>query len=181
MSFEIQINEKLSLRLRHPEDAEAFFALTNKNRDHLCPWFSWADTTVTSEDTKKYLEEVLEKFEKKTALDLGMYYEDQWIGSMGFHTINISNKWAEIGYWIDKDFEGKGLMSLCVKTMVDYGFNNLHLHRIQIGCDSRNTRSRKIPERLGFTLEATIRENHLSDNEFSDDLIFGLLRKEWSQ
>jgi ribosomal-protein-serine acetyltransferase len=91
----------------------------------------------------------------------------------------MTNEWAEIGYWIDKDHEGKGIMTESVKALINYGFNELNLHRIQIKCDARNVRSKRIPERLGFKLEGTIRENHKYEEGFSDGLTFGLLKSEW--
>ncbi len=180
MNFEIKIDDKLSLKLRGVEDAEACFTLTDKNREHLREWLPWVDVTLTSEDTKKYLEKQLENFSKKITADFGISYEGKWIGSMGFNEIDEENKWAEIGYWLAKDYEGRGLMTLCVQAMIDYGFKDLNLHRIQIRCDARNIRSKAIPERLGFTLEGVLRQNHKKESIFSDGLIYGLLKEEWS-
>jgi ribosomal-protein-serine acetyltransferase len=179
MNFEININEKLSLKLCHREDAEAIFLLSDNNREHLRTWLPWVDITLSSDDTKKYLEGELEKFEKKTGADFGIWYEGSWIGRAGFHTITMKHEWAEIGYWITKDHEGKGIMTECVQTLINYGFNDLNLHRIQIRCDARNMRSKAIPERLGFKLEGVIRENRKSEDGFFDSLTFGLLRNEW--
>lgn len=179
MNFEIQVNEKTALKLRHKEDAEAMFKLTDKNREHLRPWLPWVDTTLSPQDSETFILTCQEKFEKKTAADFGVWYEGQLVGSMGFHTINSTNEWAEIGYWLDKDHEGKGIMTECVKAMINYGFNKHGLHRIQIRCSSLNIRSAGVPKRLGFTLEGTVREDHKRNGEYSDGLIFGLLKNEW--
>lgn len=180
MAFEIKINEKLSLKLRGEEVAADLFLLVDKNREHLRPWLPFVDLTLSQEDTKKFLIGCLEKFESKKALDLGIWYEGKWIGSMGFHTINSSNEWAEIGYWISKEYEGKGLMTLCVRAIIDYGFKELNLHRIQIKCDALNLKSKALPEKLGFKLEGVLKEDHKHENVFSDGLVYGLLRSEWN-
>ncbi|MBP6949131.1 MAG: GNAT family N-acetyltransferase [Candidatus Pacebacteria bacterium] len=179
MNFEIKINERLSLKFCTVEDAEKFFLLSDKNRDHLRSWLPWVDVTLSVDDTKKYLEGEIEKFNKKTGADFGIWYDGAWIGRAGFHTIKTVHEYAEIGYWIDKDYEGKGIMNECVKAVIRYGFNDLKLHRIQIKCDSSNSRSKAIPERLGFTLEGRIRESRKRNEEFSDMLVYGLLKKEW--
>lgn len=176
--FEIKINENLSLRLRQEKDVDEMFALTDKNREHLRPWLPWVDVTLTSGDTRKFIEKCKEKFEKKTGADFGIFYDDSLIGSMGFHTIDPTNSWAEIGYWIDKDHEGKGIMTECVKAIIKYGFEDLNLHRIQIVCDSLNFKSRALPEKLGFSLEGVLKEKTKSGESFSDELIFGLLKNE---
>lgn len=179
MNFEIQVNEKTALKLRHKEDAEIVFLLVDKNREHLRPWLPWVDTTLSSLDTEKYIEMCLEKFEKKETADFGIYYEDKLVGSTGFNKIDLVNEWAEIGYWLDKDHEGRGIMTECVKAMINYGFNELGLHRVQIRCSSLNLKSEGIPKRLGFSLEGTVREDHKRNGEFSDGFIFGLLKNEW--
>ncbi len=117
--------------------------------------------------------------DKKSA-DFGVWYDGQWVGSMGFHTIKLDKGWAEIGYWLSEDFQGKGIMTESVKAIIDYGFNTLNLHRIQIKCDSDNINSKFIPERLGFKLEGVTREDHMKGDRFSDGLIYGLLRNEWN-
>lgn len=181
MSFEIKINEKLALKIRGIEEAEAFFVLTDRNREHLRPWLPWVDVTLTSEDTKKYLERVLDQYAKKTAVDFGIWYENAWVGSMGFNEIDQVNSWAEIGYWLDKDHEGKGIMTESIKALINYGFTELGLHRIQIRCSSLNIKSEAVPKRLGFLLEGVLREDHKINGHYSDGLIYGLLKSEWNK
>lgn len=180
MNFEIKINEKLSLKIRGVEESEAFYALSDRNREHLRPWLPWVDVTLTSDDAKKYLQTVLEKFEKKTGADFGIWYEGAWVGSMGFNNINHNNEYADIGYWLSKDHEGKGIMTESVKALINYGFSELKLHRIEISCDARNIRSKHIPEKLGFKLEGVLRDNHKRNGEYSDGLLYGLLKSEWN-
>ena len=179
MNFEIKINEKLSLILRSENTAEEFFKLIDKNRQELRRWLPWVDSTVSVEDTKKYTLECREKFKNKESVSTSILYEGSVVGSVGFNKVDLINEWAEIGYWLDKDHQGKGIMTECVKAIIEYGFNDLGLNRIIIKCDSLNTKSKAIPERLGFKIEATLREDHKYEGNFSDGLIYGLLKTEW--
>lgn len=184
MEFSIKVDEELSLKLRHEEDTVAVFNLVEKNRSHLRPWLPWVDRTLTQEDSKKYIIGELENFKNKKTADFGIFYQEKLVGSMGFNKIDSVNQKAEIGYWIDSDYEGKGIMTKCVTSIINYGFNELNLNRIEIRCSVLNKRSAAIPQRLGFTLEATLREDHkITDPEtgveFTDGLIFGILKKEW--
>jgi ribosomal-protein-serine acetyltransferase len=184
MDFSIKIDDELSLKLRHEEDTEAVFNLVEKNRDHLKPWLPWVDGTLTPEDSKKYIVGELENFKNKKTADFGIFYKEKLIGSMGFNKIDLINEKAEIGYWIDSDYEGKGIITKCVTAIINYGFNELNLNRIEIKCSALNKRSAAIPKKLSFTLEATLREDHkIKDpetaSEFTDGLIFGLLKKDW--
>lgn len=180
MNLEIKINEKLSCRLRDEKDAEEAFTVIDRNRDHLRPWFPWVDTTIAAEDQKLFIIKCREEFEAKKSADFGIYYEGIFVGSGGFHTIKNAHAWGEIGYWLDKEYTGRGIMTDFVRAMITYGFKELNLHRIQIKCDADNLRSKAIPERLGFKLEGTIREDHKhEDGTFSDGLVYGLLAHEW--
>ncbi len=180
MLFKLYVSEKITLVLRSESDAEKTFELVNTNRDHLRQWFPWVDTTHSSEDSRKFIASCKEKFEEKKALDLGILYDGVLVGSMGFHTINSVNEWAEIGYWISKEYEGKGIVTTSVRTLIDYAFNELHLHRVQIKCDATNLKSKAIPERLGFVYEGLTRENHKRDNKYTDGLTYSILRHEWN-
>lgn len=181
MNFEITVRENLLLKLRHKEDAADFFNLTDKNREHLRTWLPWVDATLTKEDTENFIDKCEKGFAEKKTMDLGIWFEGAWVGSMGFIKIDTKNAWAEIGYWLDKDYEGKGIMTSCVEKVISHGFTELTLHRIQIKCDSKNDKSRKIPERLGFTHEGSLRENRIRDGIFSDEITYGLLEKEWKE
>ena len=75
------------------------------------------------------------------------------IGAIGCHPIDWANRHCSIGYWIDAGDQRKGLVTRCCASMLDYLFDNVGLHRVEIRCGTANTRSCAIPQRLGFTRE----------------------------
>ncbi len=177
-NFKINAENGLDLVLRTADDAEAFFNLTDKNRKYLRPWLAWVDATKTSEDTKNYIKKGLENFQNKESLDLGMWYENQWVGSIGLD-LDMANRKGMIGYWISEEFAGKGLTTRAVRTMIDYGFKVLGLNRIVIRCAPDNKRSRAIPEKLGFTNEGTLRDAEWVNDHFVDHVGYSILAREW--
>ena len=186
MDFSIKIDDDLFLKLKQEKDTEIVFNLVEKNRDHLKIWLPWVDKTLTPEDSKKYIVEQLENFQNKKTADFGIWYKEKLIGSIGFNKIDMINEKAEIGYWIDFDHESKGIMTKCVKAMINYGFNELNLNRIEIRCSILNKKSKNIPEKLGFILEGILRQDHKikdpeTNQDFTDGLFFGLLKKDWRE
>ncbi len=181
MDFEIKINDKLSVKLRNADDAKAFFDLVVKNREELRKWLPWVDATISPKDTEEFILRCGEDFKNKKSADFGVWYEDKWVGSMGYHQIDYANKKASIGYWLDKDHQGKGIITESVKAIIRYGFDELNLNRIEIECASTNLKSRAVAERLGFVFEGTLRENHIVNGIFYDGLLFSILRREWSE
>lgn len=77
MDFVINVRENLELRLRKEIDAEVFFKLVDENRNYLRQWLPWVDATKTADDTLKYIQSVISKFESKESIDLGIWHEGQ--------------------------------------------------------------------------------------------------------
>lgn len=167
------------LRLRTEKDALAFLKVTDKNRNYLRQWLPWVDATKTVDDTLKYIHSVILKFETKESIDLGIWYEGQWVGSIGFHYWDKSNRKDTIGYWLAEDFQGKGIMTDAVRALIKYGFKEMNLNRIEILCAVENTKSRRVPERLGFKNEGVTRDCEWLYDHFVDCVTYSVLASEW--
>jgi ribosomal-protein-serine acetyltransferase len=63
---------------------------------------------------------------------------------------------------------------------VTYAFDQYHLNKVEILCATGNTRSRAIPERLGFTQEGIIRQGERFHDHYNDLVVYGMLASEWS-
>lgn len=72
-------------------------------------------------------------------------------------------------------------MTEALRAMLGYGFEKMELNRIQAIIDSENTRSIRLVQRLGFKKEGVLRQNSYFNGQFRDDVIFSLLKKEWTR
>lgn len=174
----IIINEKLSLVIPKIEDAQNIFTAIDTDREHLKEWLPWVDKTVSVKDTEDNILRRINEFENNEAASFYALYENKFIASVGFISIDNENKKGEIGYWILSNFQGQGLMTECVKACIKYGFEELNLNKIIIKCSSENIKSAAIPKRLGFTLEGTLRQDKIRKGGFHDTLVFGLLKSD---
>ncbi len=86
---------------------------------------------------------------------------------------------AELVYWLGKEFWGRGYMPEAAARLVKFGFEELGLERIAVGCFARNKASARVIEKLGFTYEGCARHRFRKDGEFLDELQFGMLREEF--
>lgn len=85
-----------------------------------------------------------------------------------------SARWAQIGYWIDEGFAGRGLVPLAVAMACDYCFETMNLHRIEIAIRPENIKSLRVVEKLGFREEG-LRPAYLHiDGDWRDHLVFAL-------
>jgi RimJ/RimL family protein N-acetyltransferase len=104
------------------------------------------------------------------------------IGTIGLRGINNKDHNATFGIVIgEKDYWNKGYGTEATRLLIDYGFEQLNLHRISSGALAFNERSIKLHTRVGFREEGRARESIFKNGEFHDHVIFGILRDEWSE
>jgi RimJ/RimL family protein N-acetyltransferase len=84
---------------------------------------------------------------------------------------------AEIGYWIGEPYWNKGIATRAVNSLVDYGFQSLHLQRIFTGVFDHNKASQRVLEKCGFTLEGIASKAIFKNNRFLDEYKYALTRK----
>ncbi|MBK6819817.1 MAG: GNAT family N-acetyltransferase [Bacteroidetes bacterium] len=102
------------------------------------------------------------------------------IGRCGLHNWHKEHHRAEIGYNIsDENFKRKGLMNEAVSSIIDYGFNELNLHRIEALVGSNNIPSLKIIESHHFTKEGLLRQHYFVADKFEDSVVYSILYNEY--
>jgi RimJ/RimL family protein N-acetyltransferase len=86
---------------------------------------------------------------------------------------------CEIGFTIAPGYQGRGYATEAARLLVGYLFGRRGKHRITASCDPRNAASAAVLERLGMRREGHLRESTWGTGEWTDDLLYGLLRHEW--
>ena len=100
------------------------------------------------------------------------------IGDVGVN-LHDNLRQAEIGYTVAPERQGRGYATEAVRAVLDHLFRVRGLHRVSAECDARNLASARLLERVGFTREGLLRQHTWIKNEWTDDLLFGLLAAEW--
>ena len=108
------------------------------------------------------------------------WYERQLVGVISYNYVDQGRQQTEIGYWLDQDFQGHGLMTAACRVMVDYGFSYLHLARIEIRCAVANAKSRAIPERLGFDIEGLAPQLDWLSDHYIDTVVYSMSATNWA-
>ncbi len=107
--------------------------------------------------------------------------ENRVVGDCQITIEDWETRQAVIGYSIHPDYWGRSYGTRAVRTLVDFGFGTMNLHRIFAGTDPRNERSVRLLERIGFRREAHFVEDFLVDGEWVDSYVYAILQKEWSE
>ena len=177
----IKVRENLELRTLIPENAEEVFGAIDKNREYLREFLPWADDAKSPETTKNTIEKWQKSLEAGTEICMGIFLDREYIGNIGIHELKSQNHSAEIGYWLAEDYQGRGIVTDCVRVIINYGFNELNLNRIYICCVSKNKKSGAIPERLGFVKEAVLQDGEYFYGVYYDKVIYGMLKRNWAK
>jgi ribosomal-protein-serine acetyltransferase len=114
-------------------------------------------------------------------LNAVILFNGEIVGTAGFNSINWSNKTAQIGYWLGKDYQGNGIMTKVARGLTAYAFTHLKLNKVEIRVAEGNKKSRSIPERLGFINEGRIRQAEWLYDHYVDHIVYGVLMDEWRE
>lgn len=153
------VTDRLVVRCWEPSDAPALKEAIDPSIEHLRPWMPWAASEPQTLEEKVAL---LRGFRGRFDTDEDFVYaifdrdEARVLGGTGLHTRGTRHS-REIGYWVRVDAEGKGYVTEAVAALTKVGFELEGLEWIEIRAEPQNVRSRRIPERLGYTDEATLR------------------------
>lgn len=102
--------------------------------------------------------------------------DDELIGGIGRHVrFGIDSHKDEIGYWIGREFWGRGIMTDVVRTFSYYLFENQGLCRIEAVVFERNEASGKVLEKVGYVYEGTMRKAYRIDGELINGRMYALL------
>lgn len=169
----------LYLRPPHLSDYREWATLRDGSRDYLQPWEPrWAEDDLTRAAFKRRLSIYQREMEQGTAWPF--FIIDSTTHSLtGAITLsNIRRGVADmgtIGYWVGRPYSGEGRGTGAVRTMLNYAFGHLGLHRVEAACVPQNHASRRVLEKAGFRHEGQARAYLKINGAWSDHLLFGVL------
>jgi RimJ/RimL family protein N-acetyltransferase len=105
-------------------------------------------------------------------------YEGRAVGNIDAE--RESSHRAIVGWGIAHHLWGRGLTTEAAHAVVDWSFTNWNIERVYATADARNMGSRRVMEKIGMRLEATLRRHRLDhDGVLADEVWYGILRNEW--
>ena len=170
--------ERLRLRPFAAADDEALFAMFSDPRV-MRYWSSPPWTSI--EQAREMLARDANAMPAGEYIRLGLEIrgEDRLAGMCTLFNFVAQCRRAELGYGLASARWGRGYMHEALTALLEFGFGELNLHRVEADVDPRNLASCRSLERLGFLKEGHLRERWIVGNEVSDSSLYGLLRSQW--
>ena len=171
--------KNLLLRRMHPADASALFKVL---ADEKVTEFYDDDAFTDISQASDQIEAWENGFKNRSCIRWGITRQDSGylIGSCGLYGFHAWYRRASIGYELARDHWRHGIMTEALGVMIDFGFGEMELNRLQALVMPGNSASIKMLEKLGFQNEGLLKEYHKWGSQgFVDLCMFSLLRTAW--
>jgi RimJ/RimL family protein N-acetyltransferase len=119
--------------------------------------------------------------------DLKKYESYRWfievgndvVGSVSLKNISHMMGYAEIGYGVAESHQGRGIATAAVAALIDKAFVESSVRKLIAYVHEQNAASCRVLQKLGFQREGLLREHYIINGSPENEILFGLLKKEW--
>ena len=161
-------------------DAAALLDFHDHNRDHLKPWMPpLPKGFYTLDYWRRWSAGAADMFEQDRSVRMVIRPADSTDGAI-LGQVNLNNivrgafQAAHLGYHLDRDAEGRGLMQDSLSLVIDYAFGPIGLHRLMAGYVVGNARSARVLARLQFRVEGIAKGYLFIDGAWRDHVLAAL-------
>ncbi len=170
---------EISLRPLSRFDYAVLNALLQEDREWLEPWEATTPGIRRALDVRWLIRSLIAQSKDGSGEAFVIEYRGEVVGQLNVANIlhgSVSS--GTIGYWISKDFAGRGITPTAVALAIDYLFTEVGLHRVEIDIRPENVASLRVVEKLGLRHEGTkIRYIHI-DGAWRDHHVFAITQEE---
>lgn len=142
------------------------------------------ETFTSQDDAARMLRFIRDRFDQRAGLRWAIRWREgprTLMGTCGYNTWARNSFTGSIGYDLRRDMWNRGVITEAVRAIVDFGFREMGLNRIEADMMTGNAASARVLEKLGFTEEGVLRQRGVWKGGFHDLRLFSLLRQEWRE
>lgn len=163
---------RLKIRSLRETDVEDLYEIySNKN---TCRFLLHEPWTLSTKDEKFQKKLAANQLTHETSISLACELDNKVIGDISIWYTEMKET-VEIGYAFNDAYSGKGYATEALRSVIEYLFSIVKIHRIQANLDARNISSAKLCERVGMRKEAHFIEDYWNKGEWTDSFIYGIL------
>ena len=168
-------SEHLVLRPLTMEDAEDMFDYTCREESFR---FLRGNAHKSVEEDRIFLSKVLNSYEKNDDFVWGIcrHNDNRVIGTCRIFDINLMDQRCEISYLVNPAYQGCGIATEVVSTLIRYAFYTLGFHRIQARCVVENVGSERVMQKVGMEMEGLMRSFAKIHGVYQDYKIYAVIR-----
>ena len=173
--FKKLVGDNIYLSPRTSEAAELFTEWMNDFQ--VTDYTGRSFQTISLKEEIDYLEQNISKEGNFFIVTLD---SNKVIGTVGFNEIDYINRTATLGIFIgDEEYRGKGVGTESVRLLLDFGFNYLNLHSINLNVMEYNERAQKCYLKCGFKEVGRKRQSKYINGKYYDTIEMDILESEF--
>ena len=179
MKLESLESDRLVLREPTMADATALHQYLSDKKVNR--WLPRVPKPYTLKHAKEWIRSVPQQVRHDSGLPFSIFLRDtnKVIGGMTLMSINRVDRSAELGYWLAREYWGKGYTQEAGRLLCRYAFSNKQrFHRIYAWVHSGNFASINVVEKLGFVREGTCRKATKITGRWCDDYLYAMLKSD---
>jgi RimJ/RimL family protein N-acetyltransferase len=178
--------ERLHLRCYEPGDGDWFYAMSQRNREHLARFEAEniVMAVTSAENAEEIVRDLANQFAARNFFFFGVFEKQsqRFVAQLYVGPVNWDLPEFQIGYFVDKDHEGRGYVTEAVQGVIRLLFEEVGVHRISLECDDSNERSYRVAERCGMVKEAHFRQNkRRQEGLLTGTYHYALLRQDYEK
>ncbi|MFF0392808.1 GNAT family N-acetyltransferase [Kitasatospora sp. NPDC004615] len=177
--YTVALAENAELRPLEPWQAEEFLAHMDRARATVDPFIPWASISTDLASARATLQRYADKQAADAGRIYGIWLDGTLVGGTMFVHFDAKGGVCEIGVWSEPAGRGRGLVTEAVRHLLDYALLERGLYRAEWWNSTVNPRSRATAQRLGMTLDGTMRKHTEHHGERLDLEIWSMLAPEW--
>ena len=165
-------------------DYEAWLAVRTRCRSWLVPWEPRSKgAPLAPEDSASFAARCAMRERERqlgSGFGFGIFLEGRFAGEITLSSIQrgpFQN--GSIGYWIDEELAGSGLTPEAVVVVLQFAFETLSLHRVEVAIIPRNMASRRVMEKLALRNEGVALGFLEINGEWEDHVRYAMTAEEW--
>ena len=159
------------------QDAPLLLDAARESWREVHPWMAWCHSEITIEETESWIRGQIPKFAARSEFDFTVRDErGAFLGSCGLNHIEPENRYCNLGYWLRTSRTRQGIMSLAVRRLSEWAFENTDLVRLEIVAATGNIASQRVAEKAGAVREGTLRKRVQLHGVWHDAALFSITR-----
>lgn len=152
-------------------------------KDRREPIFYRAPSSINEKQGKVFIEELLDEYDNRERIDWVIVDKNNHkvIGLIGLFSIDSQDSRGEVGYILNNNYTNKGIMKYILNWFVDFCFNYINLHKIEVNINHKNISSLKVAKSVGFTEEGLRREFYFNriEGAYDDVVLLSIINNNW--
>ncbi|MET8568999.1 GNAT family protein [Streptomyces sp. NPDC004783] len=177
--FTLPLGDRARLRPLEPWRAPEFLAHIDRARDTVDPWIPWASFSTDLASATATLQRYADRQAADGARIFGIWLDGILVGGVMFTRFDVATGVCEVGCWLERAGEGRGLITRACRALIDWAFEQRGMSRVEWWASSGNVRSIAVARRLGMSRDGVLRRHSVHRGERRDIEVWSVLAEEW--